>query len=111
MTTREPSAEAWPLTGAVPGQIVVIARWQPTPGGRDRVLSALPALVEASLGEPGCLGYQVLSPGTGDIVIVERYADGEAFEAHRTSLHFQQVVLRDIAPHLHTREVTVCTAQ
>ncbi|KIF02143.1 hypothetical protein PL81_31695 [Streptomyces sp. RSD-27] len=92
--------------------MVVIARWQPTPEGRDRVLAALPALVEASRTEPGCLGYQAL-PGSGtggDIVLLERYADHAAFEAHCVSPHFQQIVLGDIAPHLQTRDVTVCTA-
>ncbi|MFR9725357.1 putative quinol monooxygenase [Streptomyces sp. MS19] len=108
---RESATDRWPLAGASPGQIVVIARWQPTPEGRDLVLSALPSLVAASSAEPGCLGYQALtSPGeAGDIVLLERYADREAFEAHRTSPHFQRLVLTDIAPHLQTRDVTVCT--
>ncbi|GAA0325140.1 antibiotic biosynthesis monooxygenase [Streptomyces polychromogenes] len=108
---HEFATDYWPLAGVIPGQVVVIARWRTTPKGRDLVHAALPALAEASLAEPGCLGYQALTPtGTtgGDIVLIERYADRDAFEAHRASPHFQQIVLTDIAPHLHTRDVTVC---
>ncbi|MGW0933302.1 putative quinol monooxygenase [Streptomyces sp. NPDC002644] len=102
----------WPLTGSVPGEIVVIARWRPTPEARDLVVAALPGLREASLAEPGCLGYHIVTtPGASghDIVLIERYADRDAFEAHRASPHFQQIVLADIAPHLHVRDITVCT--
>ncbi|MFJ1787053.1 putative quinol monooxygenase [Streptomyces anulatus] len=90
----------------------MVARWRPTAEGREHVLSALPSLIDASRAEPGCLGYQALpgaGTGGGDIVVIERYADRDAYEAHRTSPHFQQLVIGTIAPHLQIRDVTVCT--
>lgn len=76
------------------------------------MFAALPALVEASRAEPGCLGYeaQLCSVRGGAILLLERYVDHAAFEAHRSSLHFQQIVLGDIVPHLQTRDLTVCVA-
>ncbi|MFD6418761.1 putative quinol monooxygenase [Streptomyces sp. NPDC060194] len=113
MQTPHETTDHWPLAGAAHGQIVVIARWRPVAGTRARILAALPDLVDSSRAEPGCLGYQVL-PGPdsadGDIVLIERYADRDAFEAHRTSAHFRRIVQGDIAPYLLDREVTVCTA-
>lgn len=103
-------ASSWPLAGARPGQIVVIARWSPGPGDRETVLGALAELVAASRAEPGCLGYQDFHPeGTdrGDIVLMERYADHQALDAHRDSDHFRSLALERILPLLQDREVVV----
>ncbi|MFF3944424.1 putative quinol monooxygenase [Streptomyces sp. NPDC001902] len=102
----------WPLTDAQPGQVVVIARWSPGPGSRDTVLATLTALVRASRDEPGCLGYQVFHPdGTddGDIVLVERYEDRAALQAHRDSPHFRDLALERVIPLLRDRHAVVTT--
>ncbi|MFF4648590.1 putative quinol monooxygenase [Streptomyces sp. NPDC001380] len=106
------STSPWPLAGARPGEVVVIARWTPSPEGRAQVDAALPGLVGASLAEPGCLGYRAYRPdgdADGDIVLVERYADRDALEAHRTSAHFREIAVERIVPLLADREVVVTT--
>ncbi|MEV7690293.1 antibiotic biosynthesis monooxygenase family protein [Streptomyces bungoensis] len=103
----EPTHPTWPLAGARPGEIVVIARWTPADGSREDIETALPELVRASSAEPGCLGYGVLRQDNGDIVLVERYADQEALRAHRESEHFQRIVQAYIVPRLVSRDVTV----
>ncbi|MFE0630025.1 putative quinol monooxygenase [Streptomyces sp. NPDC058864] len=106
------SANNWPLDGARPGQVVVIARWTPAPGNHDAVLAAFAELVGASRAEPGCLGYRAFHPdGTdrGDIVVVERYTDREALDAHRGSVHFRSLALERIVPLLQDRQVVVMT--
>ncbi|MFD7406655.1 putative quinol monooxygenase [Streptomyces sp. NPDC059866] len=103
----------WPLHDARPGEIVVVARWKPSPGERERVLTALSALTRASSKEPGCLGYEALhrgDPPDQEIVLIERYADRAAFEEHLASPHFQRLVLEEIAPKLRIRRVSVCTS-
>jgi quinol monooxygenase YgiN len=105
-------ANTWPLADARTGQIVVIARWSPAPGSRDTIRAALADLVGASRAEPGCLGYQIYRPdgtGEGDIVLVERYADRAALDAHRDSAHFRSLVLERIVPLLADRHAVVTT--
>ncbi|MFD3492623.1 putative quinol monooxygenase [Streptomyces sp. NPDC058690] len=108
----EPAEIDWPLNDARPGQVVVVARWNPGPGSRDIVRAELANLVTASRREPGCLGYQVFHPDgamDGDIVLIERYADREAHDAHRDSPHFQRHALKRIVPLLRDRQVVVTT--
>ncbi|MFF7209471.1 putative quinol monooxygenase [Streptomyces sp. NPDC008238] len=105
-------ADSRPLDDARPGQIVVIARWTPAPGNHEAVRAALAELVAASRAEPGCLGYQAFRPDgseEGDIVLVERYADQEALDAHRGSVHFRSLALERIVPLLLDRHVVVTT--
>ncbi|MFB7288639.1 putative quinol monooxygenase [Actinacidiphila glaucinigra] len=102
----------WALAGARPGQIVVIARWTPAPGSHEEVRAALAELVGASRAEPGCLGYQAFhpdGPGRGDIVLVERYTDRDALDAHRGSVHFRSLALERIVPLLLDRQAVVTT--
>lgn len=89
------------------GQVVVVAHWQVTAESLDTVLELLPALREASLAEPGCVGYEVLR-STDDphaLVLIERYHDDAAVEAHAASEHYQQVVVERIRPLLADRRV------
>lgn len=105
-------ANGWPLTGARPGQIVVIARWTPAPGSHEEIRATLADLVEASRAEPGCLGYRAFhpdGPGRGDIVLIERYTDREALDAHRGSAHFRSLALERIVPLLLDRQAVVTT--
>lgn len=61
------------------------------PESRETFLQAVPQLIEASRAEEGVLEYglheSIESPGT--FVMVERYADQAALDAHFASEHFQ----------------------
>lgn len=87
--------------------IVVVARWRLPAERIGEVLALLPELRRQTLAEPGCLGYEVLrsveAPDT--LVLMERYRDEAAIEAHRASPHYQQWVAGHIAPLLLGREV------
>ncbi|MFF3890431.1 putative quinol monooxygenase [Streptomyces sp. NPDC001914] len=104
---NEPTHPMWPLAGARAAEIVVVARWTPADGSRERIESSLPELVRESSAEPGCLGYGVLWPENGDIVLVERYVDRNALQAHRDSEHFRRIVQERIVAMLASRDVTV----
>ncbi|GGT43959.1 putative quinol monooxygenase [Streptomyces chromofuscus] len=104
---------AWPLAGASPGQIVVLARWSPAPGSHEDIRALLPDLVRASRSEPGCLGHQLFHPegDGGDILLVERYADHSTMDAHKESPHFRDLALGRIAPLLRDRHIVVTTVE
>ncbi|MEW2472056.1 putative quinol monooxygenase [Streptomyces sp. NPDC046994] len=78
---------------------------------RDGTIAALlPELIQQSRAEPGCLGYQAYRPDgdvNGDLVLVERYADQSALDAHRGSVHFRTIVLERIVPLLADRHAVV----
>jgi quinol monooxygenase YgiN len=88
-------------------ELQVIARYTLAPGSEDEVLALLSQLAEASRGEPGNLAFEIYrgveDPGT--VILLERYADREAFAAHRESRHFKELVLERIVPLLERREV------
>jgi quinol monooxygenase YgiN len=46
----------------------------------------------------------------GLVLLLERYRDGAAIEAHRNSLHYQELVVRRIIPMLSSREVELLRA-
>ena len=104
------------MTGA-PAPVVVVARWQvrgdvlgDTLGGTlSEVLRHVAALREASLAEPGCLGYEVFEAvhGPGSLLLLEHYRDDAALEAHRQSPHYQAVVVDRILPLLAARQVEI----
>ncbi|MFC9082735.1 putative quinol monooxygenase [Streptomyces sp. NPDC057062] len=104
----------WPLDDARPGEVVVIARWSPSAGRIETIAALLPELIQQSRAEPGCLGYQAYRPDgadNGDFVLVERYADQSALDAHRNSVHFRTLVLERIVPLLADRRAVVTTVQ
>ena len=91
------------------GEIVVVARWQVVPGALAEVRDLVADVRTRSLEEPGCLGYEVLA-ADGDesaIVLVERYRDEAAVEAHRASAHYRDLVVARIVPKLTSRRVEV----
>jgi quinol monooxygenase YgiN len=107
-------ANIWPLDDARPGEVVVIARWSPRAGESEAIAAMLPELIRGSRAEPGCLGYQIYRPdgaADGDLVLVERYADQAALDAHRDSAHFRNLVLERIVPLLADRHAVVTTVQ
>jgi quinol monooxygenase YgiN len=87
--------------------VVVIAHWQTTEAALDAVLAHVAALRPQSLAEPGCLGYEVLRSADEPtaLVLIERYRDGAALDAHLGSPHYQELVAARIRPMLTDRRV------
>jgi len=88
--------------------VVIVAHWHVEPAGVDAVLACLPELAAASLDEPGCLGYEVLRDADDPthFVLVERYADRAALDAHLGSVHYHRLVVERIRPLLTDRRVS-----
>ena len=94
------------------GAITVIARWQALPGRADSVLALVAALREQSLAEAGCLGYEVFR-GAGDdatILLLERYRDHPAIEAHRATRQDRELLVERVLPLLASRQVELLRA-
>jgi quinol monooxygenase YgiN len=90
-----------------PEPVVAIAHWKTDAPSLGAVLDLVAELRQRSLEEPGCLGYEVLrSVATPDaIVLVERYADASALEAHRRSQHYRELLVERILPLLSERRI------
>ena len=86
-------------------EFVVIARYRARTGEEGRVEEALRKMVALTRAEPGNLDYQVFrDPGQpGVFVLFERYADADAFEAHRASGHFGSWLSGQVLPALAER--------
>lgn len=89
--------------------IVVVARWETSPEALATVLALVAEVSPRSLAEPGCLGYEVLQgldqPTT--LVLIERYVDRAALDAHVHSPHYQELVAGKIRPLLTGRQVEI----
>jgi quinol monooxygenase YgiN len=92
-----------------PDPVVVVARWRPGVESVGNVLALVAELREQTLQEPGCLGYDVFQgvDSPGELLLLERYLDDRAIEAHRGSAHYQEFVVRRILPLLADRKVEV----
>lgn len=89
----------------------VFARWQVKEGQLGTVLELLPSVVRASRGEAGNLFYQVHQDTTDPnaLLLFEGYADEAAMAEHRSSEHFQSIVVGRIVPLLERRDLVVAT--
>ena len=91
----------------IDSDITVVAHWQTTAETLDTVLNHLAALGPQSLAEPGCLGYETFQSAddANTIVLIERYRDKSALDAHLNSPHYQDLVVNRIRPLLVERRV------
>ncbi|BBX09397.1 putative quinol monooxygenase [Mycolicibacterium aichiense] len=89
--------------------VVVIAHWRTTEADLDAVLERTATLRRLSLAEPGCLGYDAYhsTEEPTSLVIVERYRDVAAQQAHLDSAHYQELVADGIRPLLVARNVEI----
>ncbi|MDC7337896.1 putative quinol monooxygenase [Streptomyces lydicus] len=73
--------------------LVVLAECLAAPGQEDRLRTALEAMIEPSLEEPGCLAYSLYADPNrpARMVIVEEWADQEALREHFATAHFLHV--------------------
>ena len=92
--------------------ITVIARWRVKHDHLDDVLSHVAELRTASLGEAGCLEYAVFRSidAADELLLVERYRDAAAVDAHRQSPHYGALVVERILPLLADRRVELLQA-
>jgi quinol monooxygenase YgiN len=92
--------------------LTVVARWKVPQAALGEVLAHVAALREASLAEPGCLGYEAFqahsTPGT--VLLLEHYRDDAALQAHRESAHYRALVVERILPRLSSRQVEILRA-
>jgi quinol monooxygenase YgiN len=100
----------------MPKPIVIVAHWHTTTEDLDTVLGLVAELAPRSVAEPGCLGYEVLQADRSrddephHLVLIERYADRAALDAHLGSTHYQDLVVGRIRPLLTGRQVTALGA-
>jgi quinol monooxygenase YgiN len=73
--------------------LVLVAGFQARSGAEDRLRTALEGMIEPSLEEPGCLGYQpYVDPNRpGAMILLEEWVDEAALEAHFQTPHFARV--------------------
>ncbi|MBW1598638.1 putative quinol monooxygenase [Streptomyces sp. JJ38] len=73
--------------------LTVIAVFDAARGKEDALRTALEAMIEPSLDEPGCLAYQpYVDPNRpGNMVIIEEWTDRAALERHFGTPHFEHV--------------------
>lgn len=71
--------------------LFVIAEFLAAPGQHDRLRTALEALIEPTMDEPGCLAYQPYADPNdpAHMVIVERWENRQSFDAHFTTPHLR----------------------
>ncbi|MBE9461972.1 putative quinol monooxygenase [Dyadobacter subterraneus] len=89
--------------------VYTFAKWQVQQGQLQSVLSLLPELIEKSTSEEGNLFYKIHQSlaDPNILVLYEGYSDENALETHKSSAHFQQVVIKQIVPLLEKREVEI----
>lgn len=85
--------------------LTVIARYRTRPGQGDAVAAILSRHIAATRAEPGCLRFDAARSrdDPDEIVLVERYIDEAAFEAHRKSAHFAEYIQKQVLPLLAER--------
>jgi quinol monooxygenase YgiN len=93
--------------------VIVVARWQMSAEAVEGVLGMVAELGRLTLQEPGCLGYDVFrsTDTPGQLLLLERYRDNEAIEAHRGSTHYQELAVKRILPLLTERTVELLEAR
>ena len=85
--------------------VIVVARYVVNEGHEDSVVSLLRSNAEASRQEPDCLEFSVYRDveDPGRILLYERYTDEDAFQAHRHTTHFRNLVEGQVVPLLEER--------
>ncbi|WP_433679436.1 putative quinol monooxygenase [Nocardia sp. CA-119907] len=74
----------------------VVAEFRASSGQEDRLRTALEAMIEPSLAEPGCLTYQPYTDPNDPsrMVLVEEWTGPDALDEHFATPHFFHV--RDV---------------
>ncbi|WP_406200523.1 antibiotic biosynthesis monooxygenase [Kitasatospora sp. NBC_01560] len=85
--------------------VLIVANWTVRAGAEEEIAELLPVLAEASLAEPGCLGYRPLRSvaNPAEFLLVEEYADEAAVASHQKSEHYRTLVVERAVPLLTNR--------
>ena len=85
---------------------VIIARWRPRDGERDKVEAILRELAKEVRTEPGNLQFVVNRSvdDPDDFLLYEQYASEQDFRDHQQTPHFKRLVLEQAVPLLARRE-------
>jgi quinol monooxygenase YgiN len=88
--------------------LIVVARYSVTEGQESRVAHLLRRNAEASRAEPGCLEFSVYQEidDARVFLLYERYTSEEAFQAHRRTPHFVDIIEQQVVPLLDKRDWT-----
>jgi quinol monooxygenase YgiN len=88
--------------------LIVIARYLVTEGHESVAARLLRQNAEASRTEPGCLEFTVYQEidDRRVILLYERYTDEDAFQAHRQTPHFKEIIEQQVVPLLDERTWT-----
>src|SRR5690606_39673894 len=92
-------------------KVHVFATWQVKEGHIDAVLNVLKVVREESIKENGNLFYtiQQSNTDTNTLILFEGYSNEAAVEEHRSTSHFQDLLLGQIIPLLASREIVLTT--
>jgi quinol monooxygenase YgiN len=88
--------------------LIVVARYVVAEGHESRVARLLRENAEASRGEPGCLEFSVYQEidDPRAFLLYERYTGEDAFQAHRRTPHFEDIIEQKVVPLLDERAWT-----
>ena len=84
---------------------VIVARWRPRDGERDRIEAILRELVREVRKEPGNLQFtaQRSNEDPAEFLLYEQYENEQAFRDHQQTPHFKRLVLEQAVPLLARR--------
>ena len=80
--------------------LIVLARYVLSEGHDATVARVLPKNAQATRAEAGCLQFSVYQKidHPRAFVLYERYTSEEAFQAHRLTPHFEQIIEQQVVP-------------
>ena len=87
--------------------VLIVADTSSSPENAEEFGRVLRNFAEHCRAEPGCLSYEIFQSvdRPGRFVSIEKYADAEAFAAHRASAHFREIGVGQVMPLLVERDV------
>lgn len=87
--------------------LFVIAELTAAPGRHDRLRTALEALIEPTLDEPGCLSYRPYTDPNDParMLVLERWENRQAFHTHLTTPHLRHA--RQVLDRILARPLTL----
>ncbi|HEX6577113.1 MAG TPA: putative quinol monooxygenase [Jiangellaceae bacterium] len=88
--------------------LIVVARYVVAEGHESTVRRLLRENAEASRAEPGCLEFSVYQEIDDPLafLLYERYTNENAFQAHRQTPHFENIIEQQVVPLLNERAWT-----
>ena len=88
--------------------LIVVARYVVSEGHDSTVAQLLRKNAQASRAEPGCLEFSVYQEidDPRAFLLYERYTSEDAFQAHRQTAHFENIIEQQVVPLLNERAWT-----